>query len=63
MFSIKQVGNDLSVNKGEDHIIQIMFRDDYVGIKKSGTKFVDEFNYNELGKIKSEITNILKKEK
>jgi hypothetical protein len=63
MFSIKQVGNDLSVNKGDDHIIQIMFRDDYVGIKKSGTKFVDEFNYNELGKIKSEITNILKKEK
>jgi hypothetical protein len=37
-----------------------MFRDDYVGIKKLGTKFADEFSYSELGKIKSKINDILK---
>lgn len=62
-FSIKQVGNDLSINKGSEHILQVMFRDDYVGIQKVGNKFPKEFKYNELGKIKSEITSILKSSK
>jgi hypothetical protein len=37
-----------------------MFRDEYVGIKKQGVKFTDEFGYNELGKIKSKLSDIIK---
>lgn len=59
-FSIKQIGNDLSINKGDDEVLQVMFRDDYVGVKKVSNKFPKEFKYNELGKIKSEIKDILK---
>jgi hypothetical protein len=62
-FSLKQVGNDLSIHKDGDHILQVMFRDDYVGVQKVGNKFPKEFEYNELGKIKKEIGDILKKEK
>lgn len=62
-FSIKRVGNDLSINKGDEHILQVMFRDDYVGIQKVGNKFPKEFEYNELGKIKKEIGDILKSHK
>lgn len=62
-FSIKQVGNDFSINKGAEHILQIMFRDNYVGIQKVGNKFPKEFEYNELGKIKKEIGDILKSNK
>ena len=59
-FSIEKVGNDLSISKGKTHIAQIMFRDNYVGVKKSDAKFADEFKYNELGKLKSKINEILK---
>ena len=39
-----------------------MFRDDYVGVKKQGVKFTDEFEYTEsgMGKIKSKLTEIIK---
>jgi len=56
----KYVGNDLEVICDGDMICQVMFRDGYVGIKKSGHKFIDEFEYSELGKIKSKITEIIK---
>lgn len=62
-FSIKQVGNDLSINKDGEHILQVMFRDEYVGVQKVGNKFPKEFEYNELGKIKKEIGDILKSNK
>jgi hypothetical protein len=62
-FEMKQVGNDFSISKDGEHILQVMFRDDYVGIQKTGNKFPKEFEYNELGKIKKEIGDILKKEK
>ena len=62
-FSIKQIGNDFSINKGGEHILQIMFRDDYVGVQKVGNKFPKEFEYNELGKIKKEIGEILRSNK
>jgi len=57
-----QVGNDFEIrSKLEDKKVGIaMFRDDYIGVKKEGTKFVDEFKYTELGKIKSAITKIIK---
>ena len=62
-FSVEQVGNDFSISKGDNHVVQVMFRDDYVGVKKAGNKFADEFKYNELGKLKLKINDILKKEK
>lgn len=55
-----QVGNDLEVICDDKVIAQIMFRDDYVGVKKSGAKFADEFKYSELGDIKKSIGNIIK---
>jgi len=62
-FEMKQVGNDFSISKDGEHILQVMFRDDYVGIQKTGNKFPKEFEYNELGKIKKEIGDILKSKK
>lgn len=59
----KQVGNDLEVSCDDKVSIQVMFREDYVGVKKHGNKFVDEFKYTELGKIKSKITDIIKDKK
>lgn len=56
----KQVGNDLEVFCDGDVLMQVMFRDDYIGVKKIGNKFVDEFEYTELGKIKSKVTEIIK---
>jgi len=54
----KTVGKDLEVNK-EGVKVQIMFRDDYMGIKKSNNKFPKEFSYKELGKLKKELKDIL----
>lgn len=59
-FKTKQVGNDIEIHKDGDMVAQVMFRSDYVGVKKKGVKFVDEFEYTELGKIKSKISEILK---
>lgn len=58
---IKQVGNDFEIHYGGEHIAQVMFREDYIGVKKEGNKFPKEFEYTELGKIKSEITDLIKK--
>jgi hypothetical protein len=62
-LTTKQVGNDLEIIKDKEVIAQVMFRDAYVGVKKVGVKFVDEFDYKALGKIKSKITQIIKDEK
>ena len=56
----KQVGDDLEVHCCDEHIAQVMFRADYVGVKKVGNKFPKEFGYEELGKIKAEISSIIK---
>jgi hypothetical protein len=40
-----------------------MFRKDYIGVKKEGNKFPKEFGYDELGKIKSELSDIIKSKK
>lgn len=56
----KEVGNDLEVLCDGEMIAQVMFRNQFVGVKKKGVKFVDEFEYTELGKIKSKITQIIK---
>ena len=62
-FTTKQVGNDLEILKDKELIAQVMFRDDYVGIKKKGAKFIDELHYTELGKIKQKITSVIKDKK
>ena len=56
----KQVGDDLEVHCCDEHIAQVMLRADYVGVKKIGNKFTKEFGYEELGKIKAEISSIIK---
>lgn len=56
----KQVGDDLEIHCCDEHIAQVMFRSDYVGVKKVGNKFPKEFGYEELGKIKSDISSIIK---
>jgi hypothetical protein len=57
---VKQTGDDFEIHCSDEHIAQVMFRSDYVGVKKVGNKFPKEFGYEELGKIKSEITSIIK---
>jgi hypothetical protein len=57
---VKEIGNDFELTLVGDKVAQIMFRDEYVGIKKQGVKFTDEFGYNELGKIKSKLSDIIK---
>ena len=56
----KQTGDDFEIHCCDEHIGQVMFRDDYVGVKKVGNKFPKEFGYEELGKIKAEISSIIK---
>lgn len=56
----KKVGDDFEVHHDDEHIAQVMFRKDYVGVKKEGNKFPKEFDYKELGKIKSELSEIIK---
>ena len=60
---VKQTGDDFEIHFCDEHIAQVMFRSDYVGVKKVGNKFPKEFGYEELGKIKSEITSIIKSNK
>lgn len=56
----KEVGNDLEVHCNDEHILQVMFREDYIGVKKEGNKFPNEFGYDEFGKIKKELSKIIK---
>jgi len=59
----KQVGNDIEVHHKDEHIAQVMFRKDYIGVKKEANKFPKELGYDELGKVKSELTDIIKSHK
>ena len=56
----KKVGDDFEIHCDGDHIGQVMFRDEKITVKKKGEKFGKEFKYNELGKIKAEITSVIK---
>ena len=60
---VKQTGDDFEIHCCDEHIGQVMFRSDYVGVKKVGNKFPKEFGYEELGKIKAEINSIIKSSK
>jgi hypothetical protein len=57
-LDFKQVGDDFEVIIDKKRVGQIMFRKDKVTVKKENNKFGKDFNYNELGKIKTEINNL-----
>ena len=59
----KQVGDDLEIHLDKKHIAQVMFRKEYIGVKRVGNKFPKELEYTELGKIKSELSDIIKSNK
>ena len=56
----KKEGDYFEVHLNDKHIAQVMFRKDYIAVKKVGNKFPKEFEYTELGKIKSELSSIIK---
>jgi hypothetical protein len=56
----KQVGDDFEIHCDGNHIGQVMFRNNEITVKKKGDKFGQEFKYNELGKIKTEINSVIK---
>lgn len=56
----KQVGDDFEIHCDGEHIGQVMFRTNEITVKKKGDKFGKEFKYDQLGKIKAEITSIIK---
>jgi hypothetical protein len=56
----KKVGDDFEVHYDGEHVAQVMFRNDKITVKKQGNKFGKDFDYNQLGKIKAEITDIVK---
>lgn len=58
--TLKTVGDDYEIHIDGDHVAQVMFRSDLVTVKKVGAKFGKEFKYTEFGKIKSELSDILK---
>jgi hypothetical protein len=56
---VKQVGNDFEIHCDGEHVGQVMFRKDGITVKKQGSKFGKEFDFNELGKVKSEIKKLI----
>jgi hypothetical protein len=56
---ISQVGDDFEVHLDTEDILQIMFRNDKMTVKKQGNKFGKDFEYNQLGDVKKELTKIL----
>ncbi len=57
-LDFKQVGDDFEVMVDKKRVGQIMFRKDKVTVKKESNKFGKDFDYKELGKIKTEINNL-----
>lgn len=55
---VTQVGDDFEVHSG-DTMIQVMFRKTGIQIKKEGDKFGKEFDFDEMGKIKSYLNKML----
>jgi hypothetical protein len=56
---VKQVGNDFEIHCDGKHVGQVMFRKNGITVKKEGSKFGKEFDFNELGKVKTEIKNLI----
>ena len=58
---VKQVGTDFEVHCDGDHVAQVMFRRTGITVKKEGSKFGKEFNFSEMGEIKSVLTKLINK--
>lgn len=56
---VKQVGDDFEIHYDGDYIGQVMFRKNGITVKKEGSKFGKDFDYSELGKVKSEIKKLM----
>jgi hypothetical protein len=56
---VKKVGSDFEIHYNGKHIGQVMFRKDYIAVKKEENKFPKEFEYSQKSKIKSEITELI----
>jgi ribosome maturation protein Sdo1 len=56
--NVKQVGTDFEVHCDNKHVGQVMFRRDKITVKKMGDKFGKDFNFDEMGKIKSELSKM-----
>jgi hypothetical protein len=41
-------------------MVQVMFRNDKITVRKEGNKFGKDFNYNQLGEVKKELSKNLK---
>jgi hypothetical protein len=57
---VKKVGNDFEIHSKDEHVGQVMFRKDYIGVQKTVNKFPQEFEYTQLKKVKDKITELLK---
>lgn len=57
---VKKVGNDFEIHSKDEHVGQVMFRKDYIGVQKKGNKFPQEFEYTQLKKVKDKITELVK---
>jgi hypothetical protein len=55
-----QIGDDFEVWKDSTLLSNIFFRNTYLGIKKPDSKFTEEYDYDEYGKIKKEIIDLIK---
>ena len=56
----KKIGSDLEIFCKGKHIGNVLFRGDFMGLKEEGKKFTDKFGYNELGKLKQKIQELIK---
>ena len=59
-MEMRQNGDDLEVMFNHDILIQVMFRESYIGVRGKSDKFVTKFEYSELGKVKSMISDLIK---
>jgi hypothetical protein len=57
---VKQVGTDFEIHCDGEHVAQVMFRRNAITIKKEGSKFGKEFKFNEMGKLKQELSKMIK---
>ena len=57
--TVKQVGTDFEIHCDGEEVGQVMFRRDKITIKKEGSKFGKDFNFNEMGKIKTELSKLI----
>ena len=55
----KQVGSDLEVHMDDERVAQVIFRPTHIGIARADAKYFDEFSFNEFGKVKSKLSEIL----